>query len=42
MRYLWSEPIRLDKGKRMAFLGEEPHTRLPDAAPTTLKALKVS
>ena len=31
MRYLWSRPLRLDNGKLVALLGEEPHTPLADA-----------
>jgi nucleoside-diphosphate-sugar epimerase len=42
MRYLWRTPIRLDNKKLVAFLGQEPHTPLPDAVRTTLQAFKVS
>lgn len=31
MRYLWSEPIRLDNARLLAELGEEPHTPLEAA-----------
>jgi nucleoside-diphosphate-sugar epimerase len=36
MRYLWDIPLRLDNGKLVAFLGEEPHTPLREAVRTTL------
>ncbi len=42
MRHLWRTPIRLDNGKLVAFLGEEPHTPLADAVRTTLAALEIS
>jgi nucleoside-diphosphate-sugar epimerase len=42
MRYLWETPVRLDNGKLVAFLGEEPHTDLRKAVGTTLNALKIS
>jgi len=41
MRYLWRNTISLDNSKLIAFLGEEPHTPLPDAVKTTLRALGV-
>lgn len=41
MRYLWNTPVRLDNGRLVAFLGEEPHTPLGEAVATTLHALKV-
>lgn len=41
MRYLWRYTIRLDNSKLVAFLGEEPHTPLPEAVKTTLQALGV-
>lgn len=31
MRYLWQEPLRLDNGKLIDFLGDEPHTPLDEA-----------
>ena len=39
MRYLWREPLRLDNGKLVAFLGQEPHTPLDTALRTTLRGL---
>ena len=42
MRYLWRTPVRLDNGKLVAFLGEEPRTPLADALRVTLKALDIS
>jgi nucleoside-diphosphate-sugar epimerase len=39
MRYLWKEPLQLDNGKLVAFLGEEPHTPADDAVRATLKGL---
>lgn len=42
MRYLWETPVRLDNAKLVAFLGEEPHTPLPEAVRTTLEALEVT
>lgn len=39
MRYLWTEPVRLDNRKLVAFLGEEPHTPLDEALRTTLRGL---
>lgn len=41
MRYLWRTPVRLDNGKLMAFLGDEPRTPLHEAVHRTLAALKV-
>lgn len=41
MRYLWDRPVRPDNGELVAFLGEEPHTPLPEAVRRTLAALKV-
>ncbi len=42
MRYLWRTAVRLDNGRLVAFLGEEPHTPLDDAVRATLKALNVT
>lgn len=39
MRYLWTEPVRLDNQKLVAFLGEEPHTPLDEALHATLGGL---
>ncbi|MGB5950417.1 MAG: SDR family NAD(P)-dependent oxidoreductase [Parvibaculum sp.] len=39
MRYLWKRPLRLDNGKLVAFLGEEPHTPAEQALRVTLKGL---
>jgi nucleoside-diphosphate-sugar epimerase len=39
MRYLWSQPLRLDNRKLVAFLGEEPHTPLERALGETLTGL---
>ena len=39
MRYLWTEAVRLDNQKLVAFLGEEPHTPLDEALHTTLGGL---
>jgi len=36
MRYLWTERLELDNRKLLAFIGQEPHTPLPDALRTTL------
>ena len=41
MRYLWRTPIRLDNGKLVALLGEEPHTPLDAAVRATLAGLRV-
>ena len=38
MRYLWSQPIRLDNAALRAFLGDEPHTPLVEALATSLPA----
>ncbi|WP_374569993.1 SDR family NAD(P)-dependent oxidoreductase [Phenylobacterium sp.] len=42
MRYLWKTPIRLDNERLVGFLGEEPHTPLPQAVRATLQGLRVS
>lgn len=42
MRYLWETPVKLNNDKLTAFLGQEPHTPLPEAVRTTLRALKIS
>jgi nucleoside-diphosphate-sugar epimerase len=42
MRYLWETPIRLDNARRVAFLGQEPHTPLREPVGRTLAALEVS
>jgi len=39
MRYLWTEPVRLDNQKLVAFLGAEPHTPLDQALHATLGGL---
>lgn len=39
MRYLWSEPVRLDNRRLRALLGEEPHTPLKDAVEATLAGM---
>jgi nucleoside-diphosphate-sugar epimerase len=39
MRYLWREPLRMDNGRLVALLGEEPHTPLDEAVKTTLIGL---
>jgi nucleoside-diphosphate-sugar epimerase len=39
MRYLWTEPVRLDNRKLVAFLGAEPHTPLDEALRATLGGL---
>lgn len=39
MRYLWKESLQLDNRKLVAFLGEEPHTRLEEAITATLRKL---
>jgi nucleoside-diphosphate-sugar epimerase len=39
MRYLWSSSLLLDNEKLVAFLGEEPHTPLPEALRATLSGL---
>jgi nucleoside-diphosphate-sugar epimerase len=39
MRYLWTEPLRLDNRKLVAVLGSEPHTDLHDAIGDTLASL---
>jgi nucleoside-diphosphate-sugar epimerase len=39
MRYLWSEPVRLDNSRLIATLGHEPHTNLDDAVDATLTGL---
>jgi nucleoside-diphosphate-sugar epimerase len=39
MRYLWRAPLRLDNGKLLAFLGEEPHTPLDTAVRASLEGL---
>jgi nucleoside-diphosphate-sugar epimerase len=36
MRYLWQVPLRLDNGKLVRLLGEEPHTSLDEAVAATL------
>ncbi len=39
MRYLWTQDVRLDNGKLIAFLGAEPHTPIDVALRTTLHGL---
>lgn len=39
MRYLWRVPLRLDKRKLVAILGEEPHTPLDAAVEATLRSM---
>jgi len=39
MRYLWQVPVRLDNGKLLALLGNEPHTPLEAALAATLSGL---
>jgi nucleoside-diphosphate-sugar epimerase len=41
MRYLWSQPVRLDHSKLVALLGAEPHRPLDQAVKETLTALGV-
>lgn len=38
MRYLWQQPVRMDNGRLVAFLGEEPHTPWDQAVRATLTA----
>ena len=38
MRYLWQQPVRMDNGRLIAFLGEEPHTPWDQAVRATLTA----
>lgn len=42
MRYLWRLPVRLNNKKLVGFLGQEPHTSLPEAVRASLQALKVT
>lgn len=42
MRYLWDETVRLDNGRLLGLLGEEPHTPLDLAIARTLETLGVS
>jgi len=39
VRYLWTQPVRLDNTKLHRFLGEEPHTPIDEALRTTMAAL---
>ena len=39
MRYLWREPVRMDKARLIAALGREPHTPLDEAVEATLVGL---
>jgi nucleoside-diphosphate-sugar epimerase len=39
MRYLWRLPLRLDNGKLVSRLGEEPHTPLDEAVAQTLASM---
>jgi len=39
MRYLWRDAIRMDNGRLLAVLGEEPHTPLDQAVEATLLGL---
>jgi nucleoside-diphosphate-sugar epimerase len=39
LRYLWTQPVRLDNAKLLTFLGEEPHTPLDRALRDTLAGL---
>lgn len=39
MRYLWRFPARMDNGKLVAFLGEEPRTPIDEAVRETLESL---
>ena len=39
MRYLWREPVRMDKARLIAALGQEPHTPLDEAVEATLVGL---
>jgi nucleoside-diphosphate-sugar epimerase len=39
MRYLWSEPLRLDNQRLVSVLGSEPRTPLEQAVRTTLAGL---
>jgi len=39
MRYLWQRDLELVNDKLVAFLGEEPHTRLETALTTTLRGM---
>ena len=39
MRYLWRQPVRMDNGKLIAFLGEEPATPIEEALRATLADL---
>ncbi|MCP3709538.1 NAD-dependent epimerase/dehydratase family protein [Paraburkholderia sp. CNPSo 3274] len=39
MRYLWSEPLRLDNARLVSELGREPHTPLDEAVEATLMGL---
>jgi nucleoside-diphosphate-sugar epimerase len=39
MRWLWKQPLELVNDKLVAFLGEEPHTRLDEALEETLRGL---
>lgn len=36
MRYLWREPLRMDKARLVAAIGPEPHTPLREAVRATL------
>jgi nucleoside-diphosphate-sugar epimerase len=39
MRYLWSEPLRMDNSKLVAVLGREPHIPLDEAVEATLEGM---
>ncbi|MCI4664635.1 MAG: NAD(P)H-binding protein [Neomegalonema sp.] len=39
MRYLWTQPVRLDNAKLLAFLGEEPHTEISTTLSRSLRGL---
>ncbi len=39
MRYLWKTPVRMDNGKLVALLGEEPRTPIDEAVRATLASL---
>jgi nucleoside-diphosphate-sugar epimerase len=39
MRYLWTEPVRMDNSRLLAALGREPHTPLDSAVEQSLRGL---
>ncbi|SMC61115.1 SDR family NAD(P)-dependent oxidoreductase [Rhizobium sp. RU36D] len=39
MRYLWKQPVRMDNGRLVAFLGAEPRTPIDEAVRATLASL---